>query len=189
MDLPKLMPFLHLPVQAGSNRILKLMNRKHEREEYFTIIDKLRAARPDIALSSDFIVGFPEETDEDFADTMDLVKKVGYGQCFSFKYSPRPGTPAATRKQVPEHVKDERLRILQAELSRQQLEFNKTFVGKTIPVLFERDGKFDGHIVGKSPYLQSVYVSNADKSLIGRVVDVEIMEAAGISLSGMGKNI
>jgi len=186
---PKLMPFLHLPVQAGSNRILKLMNRKHEREEYFTIIDKLRAARPDIALSSDFIVGFPEETDEDFADTMDLVKKVGYGQCFSFKYSPRPGTPAATRKQVPEHVKDERLRILQAELSRQQLEFNKTFVGKTIPVLFERDGKFDGHIVGKSPYLQSVYVSNADKSLIGRVVDVEIMEAAGISLSGMGKNI
>ncbi len=184
---PKLMPFLHLPVQSGSNRVLKLMNRKHERDEYFTIIDKLRAARPDIVLSSDFIVGFPEETDEDFADTLDLVKRVGYGQCFSFKYSPRPGTPAATRKQVPENVKDERLQVLQAELSRQQLETNKTFIGKTIPVLFERDGKFEGHIVGKSPYLQSVYVSDADKSLIGRIVNVEITEAAGISLSGLYK--
>jgi len=181
---PKLMPFLHLPVQSGSNRILKLMNRKHERDEYFTIIDKLRAARPDIVLSSDFIVGFPEETDEDFADTLDLVKKIGSGQCFSFKYSERPGTPAATRKQVPEAIKDARLQILQAELTRQQHEVNQGFIGKTIPVLFERDGKFDGHIVGKSPYLQSVYISNPSKDLIGKIVNVEITEAAGISLSG-----
>lgn len=182
---PKLMPFLHLPVQSGSNRLLKLMNRKHERDEYFEIIQKLRHARPDIVFSSDFIVGFPEETDEDFADTMDLVKKVGYGQCFSFKYSPRPGTPASTRKQIPENIKDERLQILQAELSRQQSELNKSFIGKTIPVLFERSGKFEGHIVGKSPYLQSVYVTEASKELIGRIVDVKVTMAEGISLSGV----
>lgn len=181
---PKLMPFLHLPVQSGSNRILKLMNRKHERDEYLEIIKKLRHARPDIVFSSDFIVGFPEETDEDFADTMDLVKKVGYGQCFSFKYSPRPGTPASTRKQVPESVKDVRLQILQAELSRQQSELNKSFIGKTVPVLFERKGKFDGHTVGKSPYLQSVYVAEASMELIGRIVDVRVTLAEGISLSG-----
>ena len=118
----KLMPFLHLPIQSGSNKILKAMNRKHTREEYFTIIDKLRVARPDIVMSSDFIIGFPGETDEDFADTLDLVKKVGYGQCFSFKYSPRPGTPAASKQQVPEAAKVERLDTLQKELSRQQLE-------------------------------------------------------------------
>jgi len=180
----KLMPFLHLPVQSGSNKILKLMNRKHERDQYFEIINKLRNARPDIVFSSDFIVGFPEETDEDFADTMDLVKRVGYGQCFSFKYSPRPGTPAATRKQIPEHIKDERLQLLQAELARQQLKLNKSFIGKTLPVLFERKGKFEGHIVGKSPYLQSVYVSDASQNLIGQIIEVHITEAAGISLSG-----
>jgi len=180
----KLMPFLHLPVQSGSNRILKTMNRKHTREEYFTIIDKLRVARPDIVMSSDFIVGFPGETDEDFADTLDLVKRVGYGQCFSFKYSPRPGTPAAAMKQVSEPVKSERLAILQKELSKQQLEFNESCVGKILPVLFEKTGKFDGQIVGKTPYMQSVYIDNADKNLIGKIVDVKITRGLAISVAG-----
>ena len=180
----KLMPFLHLPIQSGSNKILKAMNRKHTREEYFTIIDKLRVARPDIVMSSDFIIGFPGETDEDFADTLDLVKKVGYGQCFSFKYSPRPGTPAASMKQVPEAVKVERLAILQKELARQQLELNKSSVGKILPVLFEKDGKYDGHIVGKTPYMQSAYVENADKNLIGKIVNVKINKGLAISVSG-----
>lgn len=180
----KLMPFLHLPVQSGSNRILQLMNRKHTREEYFTIIDKLRVARPDIVLSSDFIVGFPGETDEDFADTLDLVKRVRYGQCFSFKYSPRPGTPAATREQVPEDVKTERLNILQQELMKQQLELNESVVGKILPVLFEKSGKYSGQIVGKTPYMQSAYVNNADKSLQGRIVDVKITRALATSLEG-----
>ncbi len=180
----KLMPFLHLPIQSGSNKILKAMNRKHTREEYFTIIDKLKVARPDIVMSSDFIVGFPGETDEDFADTFDLVKKVGYGQCFSFKYSPRPGTPAATMKQVPEEVKSERLALLQKELSKQQLEFNESCVGKILPVLFEKTGKFDGHIVGKTPYMQSAYIDNADKSLIGKIVNVKITKGSAISVAG-----
>ena len=180
----KLMPFLHLPVQSGSNKILKTMNRKHTREEYFTIIDKLRVARPDIVMSSDFIVGFPGETDEDFADTLDLVKRVGYGQCFSFKYSPRPGTPAAVMKQVSEPVKSERLAILQKELSKQQLEFNESCVGKILPVLFEKTGKFNGQIVGKTPYMQSVYIDNADKSLIGKIVDVKITRGLAISVAG-----
>lgn len=182
----KLMPFLHLPVQAGSNRVLQLMNRKHSREEYFDIIDRLRSYRPDIVLSSDFIVGFPGETDEDFADTLDLVKRVGYGQCFSFKYSPRPGTPAATREnQVPEDVKNQRLQVLQKELSEQQFRTNQSMVGKILPVLFEREGKFEGHIVGKSPYLQSVYVDNPSKDLIGKIKDVKITSAEGISLTGV----
>lgn len=180
----KLMPFLHLPIQSGSNKILKAMNRKHTREEYFTIIDKLRVARPDIVMSSDFIIGFPGETDEDFADTLDLVKRVGYGQCFSFKYSPRPGTPAASMKQVPEAVKVERLAILQKELARQQLELNKSTVGKIMPVLFEKEGKYDGHIVGKTPYMQSAYVENADKNLIGKIVNVKINKGLAISVSG-----
>lgn len=182
----KLMPFLHLPVQSGSNRILQLMNRKHTREEYFEIIDRLKSYRPDIVLSSDFIVGFPGETDEDFADTIDLVKRVGYGQCFSFKYSKRPGTPASTREnQVPEDVKNERLQILQKELSSLQLKVNQSTIGKILPVLFERDGKFDGHIVGKSPYLQSVYVDNPSKDLIGSIKNVRITNAEGISLTGI----
>lgn len=180
---PKLMPFLHLPVQAGSNRILQLMNRKHTREEYIDIVRRLREARPDIIMSSDFIVGFPEETDEDFADTMDLVKKVLFGQCFSFKYSPRPGTPAATRKQVPENVKDERLRILQEELMRQQLSINQSFVGSTLSVLFEKKGKYEGHISGKSPYLQSVYVTDQSEDIIGQILEVKITKADGISLA------
>lgn len=180
----KLMPYLHLPIQSGSNKILKSMNRKHTREEYFTIIDKLRVARPDIVMSSDFIIGFPGETDEDFADTLDLVKRVKYGQCFSFKYSPRPGTPAASMEQVPEESKVERLAALQQELAKQQLELNKTSVGKIMPVLFEKDGKFDNHIVGKTPYMQSAYVENADKSLLGKIVNVKITKGLATSVAG-----
>ena len=179
---PKLMPFLHLPVQSGSNKILKKMNRKHTREEYFTIIDKLRVARPDIVLSSDFIIGFPGETDEDFADTLDLVKKVGYGQCFSFKYSPRPGTPGATMEQVPEDIKTKRLAILQQELMKQQFELNKQSIGKIMPVLFEKKGKHDGHIVGKTPYMQSAYVE-ASTDLIGQTIDVRILDALATSVA------
>ena len=181
---PKLMPFLHLPIQSGSNKILKAMNRKHTREEYLTIIDKLRVARPDIVMSSDFIIGFPGETDEDFADTLDLVKKVGYGQCFSFKYSPRPGTPAASRKQVPEAIKVERLAILQKELFRQQQELNENSIGKIMPILFEKTGKFDNQIVGKTPYMQSAYIDTSDKSLIGKIVDVKITKGLAISVAG-----
>jgi tRNA-2-methylthio-N6-dimethylallyladenosine synthase len=181
---PKLMPFLHLPVQSGSNNVLKAMNRKHSRNEYFTIIDKLRVARPDIILSSDFIVGFPGETDEDFADTMDLVKRVHYGQCFSFKYSPRPGTPASSKEQLAEGVKAERLAILQQELMKQQLETNEKMIGNILPVLFEKDGKYDGQIVGKTPYLQSVYISNPDKSLMGKIINVKITKALATSLEG-----
>jgi tRNA-2-methylthio-N6-dimethylallyladenosine synthase len=180
----KLMPFLHLPIQSGSNKMLKEMNRKHTREEYFTIMDKLRVARPDIVFSSDFIIGFPGETDEDFADTFDLVKKIGFGQGFSFKYSPRPGTPAASMKQVPEDIKIERLAILQKELFQQQLRLNESCVGKILPVLFEKNGKYDGHIVGKTPYMQSAYVENADKSLIGKIVNVKINKGLPISVSG-----
>jgi tRNA-2-methylthio-N6-dimethylallyladenosine synthase len=182
--LNQLMPFLHLPVQSGSDKILKMMNRKHTRAEYFAIIDKLRAVRPDIALSSDFIVGFPGETDEDFADTMDLVKKVRYSQCYSFKYSPRPGTPAAIKEQVPEAIKTERLVILQNELFKQQLEFNESCVGKILPVLFQKEGKHDHHIVGKTPYMQSAYVENFNKSFLGQIVNVKITKALAISVTG-----
>lgn len=180
----KLMPFLHLPVQAGSDKILKAMNRKHTREEYFAIINKLRISRPDIVMSSDFIVGFPGETDEDFADTLDLVKRIRFGQCFSFKYSSRPGTPAAAMVQVPEAAKSERLKVLQQELSKQQYELNIASVGKIMPVLFERSGKHDGQIVGKTPYMQSAYVDNADINLIGKIVDVKITKALATSLEG-----
>lgn len=180
----KLMPFLHLPVQSGSNKILASMNRKHTREEYFTIIDKLRVARPDIVMSSDFIIGFPGETDEDFADTLDLVRKVGYGQCFSFKYSPRPGTPASVMQQVPEAAKTERLSALQKELFSQQLKLNQSSVGKILPVLFIKNGKYQGDIVGKTPYMQSAYVENADTNLIGKIVNVKINHGMEISLSG-----
>lgn len=183
-QLDQLMPFLHLPVQSGSNKVLKMMNRKHSREEYFAIIDKLRAARPDIVLSSDFIVGFPGETDEDFADTMDLVRRVRYGQCYSFKYSPRPGTPAAIKEQIPEAVKTERLMILQSELAKQQLEFNESCLGKTLPVLFQKEGKYNDHIVGKTPYMQSAYIENADKSLLGKIVNVKITKALATSVAG-----
>ncbi len=181
---PKLMPFLHLPVQSGSNKILKSMNRRHNRDYYFDIINRLRNARRDIVFSSDFIVGFPGETDEDFADTLDLVKKVGYGQCYSFKYSPRPGTPAAVKEQVPEHIKSRRLAILQQEISRQQLLFNESCIGKIMPVLFDRDGKLDNQLIGKTCYMQSVHVINPAKDLFGQIIDVKIINAGASSLSG-----
>ena len=180
----KLMPFLHLPIQSGSNKILKAMNRRHTREEYFDIIDSLRARRPDLVMSSDFIVGFPGETDEDFADTMDAVKRVGYGQCYSFKYSPRPGTPAATKEQLPEAIKDERLRILQEELFRQQLACNQSVVGRVLPVLFDREGKLEGQIIGKTPYMQSVLLQNPNDSVLGKIMDVKIIEARPSSVVG-----
>lgn len=183
---PKLMPFLHLPVQSGSNNILKKMNRKHTREYYFEIIDKLREACPDIVLSSDFIVGFPGETDKDFEDTLDLVKRVRYGQTFSFKYSPRPGTPAALKEQVPEDVKQERLVILQKELMQQQFDLNKDCVGKRLPVLFDKGGKKDSNeYMGKTPYMQSVHVTGAKEDLHGKIVEVEIVAAHQTSLSGI----
>jgi tRNA-2-methylthio-N6-dimethylallyladenosine synthase len=180
----KLMPFLHLPVQSGSNKILKAMNRKHSREDYFEIIAKLRAAQPDITLSSDFIVGFPGETEEDFADTLDLVKKIGFAQCYSFKYSSRPGTPASTKEQVAEHIKAERLFILQQEISKQQLEFNQNCIGKIMPVLFEKEGKLTDQIIGKTPYMQSVYILNLNKNMMGKIVNVRIITASSASLSG-----
>jgi tRNA-2-methylthio-N6-dimethylallyladenosine synthase len=170
----KLMPYLHLPVQSGSDEILKRMNRKHKAEFYLEIIGKLRAVRPDIAFSSDFIVGFPEESDKDFEDTMELIRKVGYASAYSFKYSPRPGTPASVNEnQVPELVKQERLARLQALVHEQQITFNQSFIGKTIPVLLDREGKFDGQLLGKGEHMQSVYV-NAGPDLKNKIVNVKI---------------
>lgn len=180
----KLMPYLHLPIQSGSDAILKKMNRKHDAAFYMDIIERLRKARPDIALSSDFIVGFPGESDKDFEDTMNLVRAVGLASAFSFKYSPRPGTPAAIDdKQIDEGTKDERLARLQALIARQQLEFNQATAGKILPVLFDRDGKLDGQLVGKSPYLQSVYVDGVEY-VRGQIVDVKITAGYANSLTG-----
>jgi tRNA-2-methylthio-N6-dimethylallyladenosine synthase len=162
-DLPQLMPYLHLPVQSGSDKILAAMNRKHTAKHYLGIIEKLRKARPDIALSTDIIVGFPGETDEDFEATMQLVREVGYVQSYSFKYSIRPGTPAAIAEaQVPEAVKDERLKRLQALLNEQLAAFNASMVGKRMEVLIEKPGKYEGQMVGRSPYLQSVHLDDCD---------------------------
>ena len=182
--LDALMPWLHLPVQSGSDRILRLMNRKHGRQKYFDLIDRIRSARPDIALSGDFIVGFPGETDADFEQTMDLVRRVTYASAFSFMYSPRPGTPAATMaNQVPEAVARERLHALQTLLFEQQTAFNVSRVGMTVPVLFEKSGRFATQATGRSPWLQPVHVEGADH-LIGQIVPVRI-EAGGIkSLTG-----
>jgi tRNA-2-methylthio-N6-dimethylallyladenosine synthase len=158
LEVDKLMPYLHLPVQSGSDRVLKAMNRSHTADSYLRLLDRFRAARPDIALSGDFIVGFPGETEADFAATLRLVDSVGYAQAFSFKYSPRPGTPAATMDgQVPREVMDERLQRLQAALGRDQLAFNQASVGKRCEVLVERRGKRQGQWLGKSPWLQSGY--------------------------------
>ena len=158
-DVESLMPFLHLPVQSGSDRILAEMNRRHTRDAYYRIVDRLRAGRPDLALSSDFIVGFPGETDADFEATMDLVREVGFAQAYSFKYSPRPGTPSADRDDhVSEQVKQDRLAELQAELNRQQLAFNRSFVGRNMRVLLDRPGRSAGQLIGRSPYMQAVHV-------------------------------
>ena len=188
-DIPKLMPYFHLPVQSGADRILKRMNRGHGRDAYFEIVEKLRAARPDLALSSDFIVGFPGETDEDFAATMDLIARVDFAQAYSFKYSPRPGTPAAGQEeQVDEATKSARLAQLQDLLNTQQLRFNENMAGRTLPVLFDRPGRKSGQLVGRSPWLQAVHVTlesePAAQALIGQILDVRIEHGAPRGLKG-----
>jgi tRNA-2-methylthio-N6-dimethylallyladenosine synthase len=183
-DEPKLMPFLHLPVQSGSDRILAAMNRQHDAASYLRLVDRLRVARPDLALSSDFIVGFPGESDADFRATLALVREVGFASAYSFKYSARPGTPAAVLdNQVSEDVKDERLAELQALLRDQQTAFNAATVGRTLPVLVERQGRRSGQMGGRTPYLQAVHFP-APNSLLGAVVDVHIATANPNSLAG-----
>jgi tRNA-2-methylthio-N6-dimethylallyladenosine synthase len=184
-DQPKLMPYLHLPFQAGADRILAAMNRKHTAADYLRLVARIRAARPDIALSTDIIVGFPGETEADFAATLEVVEHVGFAQAYSFKYSPRPGTPgAAMADQVPDGVQVDRLHRLQELLDCQQAGFNSACVGKVIPVLFEREGRHRGQLVGRSPYLQPVHAT-ADSALLGRVVEVAIAGAGPNSLSGV----
>jgi len=182
-DLPALMPQLHLPVQSGSDRVLAVMNRRHNRADYLAVIERLRAARPDIAFSSDFIVGFPGESEDDFRDTLRLISEVGYASAYSFKYSPRPGTPAADMEQLPEAVKDERLQRLQQEIERVQAAFMARCVGMNFDVLFERPGRSPGQIVGRSPYSQPVPVV-APATLIGEIASVTITEVRTNSLFG-----
>ncbi len=183
-NLPQLMPYLHLPVQSGSDRILKAMNRRHTAAEYLRIIDKIRKYRPDIAMASDFIVGFPGETDADFADTLKLVREVNYAQAYSFKYSERPGTPAAEREdQVPEELRTARLAELQDVLNSQQGAFNAARIGKTMDILFDRPGRQDGQIAGRSPYMQAVHVQGPSE-LMGGFASVTISSAGVKSLGG-----
>lgn len=183
-DIDKLMPFLHLPVQSGSNKILSAMNRKHNVDEYLKIIERLRSVRSDIAFSSDFIVGYPGESEQDHKETIALVEKVGFIQAYSFKYSPRPGTPAsALLTQVPEDVKSDRLTELQDTLNALQLAFNKAMVGKTVEVLFDRQGKAHQQIIGKTPYMQSVTLGG-DCSLFGNFLMVKINNGYNNSLAG-----
>jgi tRNA-2-methylthio-N6-dimethylallyladenosine synthase len=182
-EVDKLMPYLHLPVQAGSDTILKAMNRSHSVESYLAILEKVRAARPDIALSGDFIVGFPGESEADFAATIALVEQVGYAQAYSFKYSRRPGTPAATMAdQVADDVMDERLQRLQAAINAEQLAFNAATVGRRTRLLLERHGKLEGQLIGKTPWLQSAHVI-APGLAIGDMVDVTLTSAWPNSLS------
>lgn len=182
-EVEALMPYLHLPVQSGSDRILKRMNRKHTAESYVRLIERIRAARPDILLSGDFIVGFPEETDADFRDTLALIEEVGYGQAYSFKYSTRPGTPAAEREQVPGEVADARLQELQALLTRQQRAAQDAMVGREVRVLFEKPGRLAGQMVGKSEYLHAVHVQ-APTIDSGDIQAVRIVASNSNSLSG-----
>ena len=179
----KLMPYLHLPVQSGSNRILKAMNRKHTRESYFVLVDRIRSARPDLLLSGDFIVGFPGETDQDFEDTLDLVRRVGYGQAYSFKYSARPGTPAAERAEVLPEVAAARLQELQALLTEQQRAAQAAMVGREVKVLFEKKGRREGQLIGKSEYLHAVHAVAPDH-MIGQVIPVLIVKDMTNSLTG-----
>ena len=187
-DVPELMPYLHLPVQSGSDRVLKAMNRRHDRAFYIDLVGRLRAARPDLALSSDFIVGFPGESDKDFQDTLSLVRDVEYIQAYSFKYSPRPGTPAAAMDmQVPEDEKDARLKELQDLLNAQQRAFNESCVGRTMPVLLDRPGRHDGQMAGRSPYMQAVHVDLPGDAAdwLGRIVDLTVTTAGGNSLGAV----
>jgi tRNA-2-methylthio-N6-dimethylallyladenosine synthase len=184
-DLPQLMPQLHLPVQSGSDRILDAMNRRHTRGDYLRVVENLRSAQPAIEFTSDFIVGFPGESDEDFQDTLQLVVEVGFAGAYSFKYSPRPGTPAAEMtNQVPEGVMSARLQELQALIDKQLKTFNQDCVGRTFDVLFEKAGRFPGQLVGRSPYLQPVHVM-ASSDLIGRIARIDITETTAFSLHGV----
>ncbi len=184
----KLMPYLHLPVQSGSDRILKAMNRSHTAESYVRVIERIRAARPDLLLSGDFIVGFPGETDQDFEDTLSLIEAVEYGQAYSFKYSTRPGTPAAEKEQLPEDIKSERLARLQALLSEQQRRVQDRMVGRDVKVLFEKVGREKGQLIGKSEYLHAVF-AEADPALLGQVVPVKIVASSANSLQGAVINL
>ena len=184
-DIPKLMPYLHLPIQSGSDKILKAMNRRHTSGDYLRIIDKLLAANPQIGMSSDFIVGFPDETDADFQATLDVVNQVKYIQAFSFKYSPRPGTPAALMpNQVEEQVKKERLEILQNLLFDYQLKFNQQSIGQVMPVLFEHKGRHKGQLIGRTPYMQNLHADiSADK--LNHIVNIKVTGATTNSLTGI----
>jgi tRNA-2-methylthio-N6-dimethylallyladenosine synthase len=182
-ECTKLMPYLHLPVQSGSDKILKRMNRSHTAESYLRLIERIRAARPDIVMSGDFIVGFPEETEEDFQATLDLVEAVNYGYAYSFKYSTRPGTPAAERAQVDPDAADARLQRLQALITQQQQAIQHGMVGRTVNVLFEKPGRFDGQMVGKSEYLHAVHVDNATVRA-GDIARVRIIDSRRNSLAG-----
>lgn len=183
-DLDKLMPYLHLPIQSGSDRILKAMNRRHNSSDYLKIVEKLRHANPNLRMSSDFIVGFPGETDEDFEATLDVIKQVDYIQAFSFKYSRRAGTPAAVmNNQVEEKIKKNRLDILQNLVFSMQLKFNKECVGKVMPVLFETKGRHAGQIIGRTPYMQNLH-AELGKENLNKIINIEVTEATTNSLSG-----
>lgn len=183
-DIPQLMPYLHLPIQSGSDTILKAMNRRHSKSDYLRIIDKLKQANPQIGMSSDFIVGFPGETDKDFQETLEVVNHVKYIQAFSFKYSKRPGTPAALMSnQIEEKVKKERLEILQTLLFEYQDKFNRSCVGKTMPVLFENKGRHTGQLIGRTPYMQNLHAS-LDKENLNKIINIKVTEATTNSLSG-----
>jgi tRNA-2-methylthio-N6-dimethylallyladenosine synthase len=182
-DLPKLMPYLHLPVQSGSDRILKAMNRKHTAEAYLRLIERIRAARPDILLSSDFIVGFPGETDQDFEDTLALIRTVNYGMAYSFKYSARPGTPAAEKPEIDSAVADARLQTLQALLTEQQRGVQHSMVGREVSVLYEKAGREAGQMIGKSDHLHAVFV-NDPNGKVGEMVRVRILASSSNSLAG-----
>jgi tRNA-2-methylthio-N6-dimethylallyladenosine synthase len=184
-DLPALMPFLHLPVQSGSDRVLAAMNRRHTRADYLRLVERLFAAQPDLALSSDFIVGFPGETDAEFRETLSLIDEAGFVAAFSFKYSPRPGTPAAQlESQIDEAVKSERLAELQAAIDRRQKQFNRSCLHRRFDVLLEKPGRHPGQVTGRSPYLQAVNVQ-ADPSRIGEIVPVRITDIGPNSLFGV----
>jgi tRNA-2-methylthio-N6-dimethylallyladenosine synthase len=183
-DEPKLMPYLHLPVQSGSDRILKAMNRKHSAEHYLQLVGRIRAARPDILLSSDFIVGFPGETDADFEATLALIRAVGFGAAFSFKYSPRPGTPAAEKPEVDAATADARLQVLQALITEQQRAAQQAMVGREVGLLYEKPGRMPGQMVGKSDHLHAVHVTDPDGTP-GELIRVRIVESSTNSLAGV----
>ncbi|MCV6599824.1 MAG: tRNA (N6-isopentenyl adenosine(37)-C2)-methylthiotransferase MiaB [Alphaproteobacteria bacterium] len=180
--IPNLMPYMHLPAQSGGDEVLKSMNRQYTHDEYMEKINLVKKARPDIAITSDFIVGFPGETEEEFQKTVKLIGEVKYATCYSFKYSPRPVTPAMKMEQIPEKVKERRLAILQEEIKKYQIEFNESFIGKTVKVLVEKCE--DGKINGRDEHYQSVFADSDDESLIGEIVEVKITEAFSNSLNG-----